>query len=1610
MSQNKTAFIIKYVLTLVAATFLFVSTAYTQMREIYANSDQTSNSLCKLSFYSPSQGFVAFSSWIGFTTDSGRTFAKKTITSDNVDYNGYNVNITFGFSIMGIKSFDHNTLIVYGDYGAIPAILSSVDGGNTYKLVFQSQINPLQVSISNGVSDMDFVPNTNTGFAVDEDRILKSTDQGLTWSIVSTSLKSYYNYVEALDVNNVFAGATYYDSPSKLQKTINGGSSWQTITLPTPTSNAKLTSVYFLTSTNGWICMLDNGAGYFYKTTNGGSSWTLLNNVQVNPFLGTKIKFIDNNVGFTVDGQNTVYKTNNGGAVWKPLQRDNNLATVGISANDLQCMGPNQIWAGWSKLKMLELSTNAGGTPLPKSYFYIDTTGLSTTGNVKLINYSGTGYTYKWLLNGVQISTAYNSSYAHNIYRTVDTVQLVVSNGINTDTSIAINYFIKAPPPPTITSFLPTTGSVGTFITINGTNFTGVTSVKIGGVAVSTFKVVSDNVITASIASGATGSVSCSNTFGVASLVGFTFFPPPTSPPPTVIGFSPQLGPVGTTVTILGNNFGTSQYRNIVYFGATRGAIISATSSQIICTVPIGASYKPISILNTETGLVTTSVKPFNVTFADSANFTTRSFVQAYQLNVIGTNNYLNTNTVDVVAKDLDGDGRPDLACLIAGNISSPNSPQLFLYKNTSSTGIISFASKQIIENVGGTGTLSGKLDFGDLDGDGKPDMVNSTNTPYITIARNSSVPDSISFDYPITISGFQGDTQDAAIADLDNDGKNDIAIVNYQGSFSIVRNTSSPGTLSFASPVSFSLTSLALGIDCGDIDGDGKKDIITFQGNGSISVFRNVTTAINNISFAPEINIPLTLEYYARPDKNIKLIDYDNDGKLDVVLFAYEGVYILLNKSTPSNVAFQPIFKYGLTYGAASGLIENFSGSAMPDMFSNAYSYLNSLVKNTSKPNNIINNKEVLIDHGGGYVAAADFNLDGKIDIVTSQGNPNSIIFYTNNVGVPINKTICVGGSTGIDADLSGLTYQWQQDSGKGFISMTDNASFRGSNTNSLYLFNVSASQNGYKYRCIVDSNYSSIFIFKVQIIQAPTISIATPNTSLCYGTPITFSVSTLNAGLLPTYKWVISNIYDAVVDTNSTTFTTSKLQNNDRVYLQLLSGENCLNYQTYKSNVISMSVTGGPQVVNITASKTIFCIGDTINFIAATTNIGTNPSYQWQINGVTVGGNSNAFQTVVPTGLILVKCILVGTSSCMGTKDTSTSNVISVSGSIPKAPSYILYATAASITKGTQVTFSVGTYYGNYYNAYYQFKLNGVNVSSYSSNTWAYFSSNLKNGDSISCTITIFLSSGCYTTYVYNTNTIVMNVIPKTVLVVSDTNYKVQAVNNTCQNKNDGKIIATIAQALGYTVKITGNSFEDSSHFNGKSYERDNLPAGIYQICFTIDSLPGYQQCFSVNITQPKDLSLYAVVVPITRMVDLTLGGSGIYDINLNGTAFQATASNLSLLLQAGFNTLSVQTPLACQGIVTRTFFMATDSIGIKLIPNPTSAMANIYLPGTDSQVKIEVLGLDGRIIEGPHIYTVGTDRSVHLNVANYINGLYIVRIKGATLNGSIKLIKSN
>lgn len=89
--------------------------------------------------------------------------------------------------------------------------------------------------------------------------------------------------------------------------------------------------------------------------------------------------------------------------------------------------------------------------------------------------------------------------------------------------SFIVRYGAAEVGPPEIISFTPGSGSLGTKVLVTGKYFTGATSVKFGGTAASSFTVINDSTITATVAEGSTGSVFIQNPEGADSLQKFIY-------------------------------------------------------------------------------------------------------------------------------------------------------------------------------------------------------------------------------------------------------------------------------------------------------------------------------------------------------------------------------------------------------------------------------------------------------------------------------------------------------------------------------------------------------------------------------------------------------------------------------------------------------------------------------------------------------------------------------------------------------------------------------------------------------------------------------------------------------------------------------------------------------------------------------------------------------------------------------------------------------------------------------------------------------------------------------------------------------------------------------
>ena len=145
-------------------------------------------------------------------------------------------------------------------------------------------------------------------------------------------------------------------------------------------------------------------------------------------------------------------------------------------------------------------------------------------------------------------------------------------------------------PTPAITFVSPSSGTVGTAVTITGNNFgatQGTSTVAFNGTAATTITSWTATTIVLPVPAGVTTGNIVVTVGGVASN-GSSFTVLAT---PAITSLSPTSGGVGATVTITGTNFGATQGTSTVTFNGTAAAAASTWSAtSIVVTVPAGAT------------------------------------------------------------------------------------------------------------------------------------------------------------------------------------------------------------------------------------------------------------------------------------------------------------------------------------------------------------------------------------------------------------------------------------------------------------------------------------------------------------------------------------------------------------------------------------------------------------------------------------------------------------------------------------------------------------------------------------------------------------------------------------------------------------------------------------------------------------------------------------------------------------------------------------------------------------------------------------------------------------------------------------------------------------
>ncbi|MBL7690624.1 MAG: Ig-like domain-containing protein [Flavipsychrobacter sp.] len=480
---------------------------------------------------------------------------------------------------------------------------------------------------------------------------------------------------------------------------------------------------------------------------------------------------------------------------------------------------------------------------------------------------------------------------------------------------------------------------------------------------------------------------------------------------PTISSVSPSSGNVGTSVTITGTNFSSDPTVNRVFFGATQATVTSASATSLTMNVPSGASYSPLSLSVGGCNLSTTSLYHFTPTFNNST-FAPGTVNFASRLDFSTGSGFPS----QIRSTDIDGDTKSDLVFI------DQSANKLIIWRNTGTAGTVAFSSPLLL-----TANNPSGLAIADINGDGKPDVLTSNESGGVfSLFTNTSTPGNTSF---ATRIDYGSGTEDhkLAVGDLDMDGRPDVAVTNFtQNSVSIFKNTSTVSTISFASGVNFATGTNPSDIAIGTISYDGMPDIAVACYSDSVSVLRN-TFSGGTISFASKVDF----EAAASGDPiAITLGNFNNNNAQDLVIannYA-ENLTLYSNSSGSSDISLS--VHLGFQAGICADVeLADLSGDGKTEIVSNRYGEGKLSVRlntGTTSTTPFSGQKMFDADTSVWGIAIADLNNDGKQDIATCNPYSSSISIFIN---APLNQisgpsSVCVSSSISLSNATSGGTW----------------------------------------------------------------------------------------------------------------------------------------------------------------------------------------------------------------------------------------------------------------------------------------------------------------------------------------------------------------------------------------------------------------------------------------------------------------------------------------------------------------------------------------------------------------------------------------------------------
>jgi uncharacterized repeat protein (TIGR01451 family) len=789
-------------------------------------------------------------------------------------------------------------------------------------------------------------------------------------------------------------------------------------------------------------------------------------------------------------------------------------------------------------------------------------------------------------------------------------------------------------------------------------------------------------------------SVQVANNFGSTNSNPAALTVNPLPPVPVIASFTPQSGTVGTTVTLSGYNFSPTTSANIVFFGGVQAIVVSASPTSLQVTVPVGATFAPIAV--TVNGLTAYANQPFLPTFTGTGQV---SFA-------LSSSPGVGAKPLDVVAVDVNGDGKADLICANAGD------GNLSILTNNGSGGFVISSTPSVVNSPYSVNAV-------DFNGDGKVDLASENLNGYsLSVLTNSGIGNYLN-SFAIT-NGTSMDSQPYknTAADINGDGRPDLITANYYNSLlSVLTNNGSGG---FANAGTYAVGNGPDSVVAADVNGDGKMDLICANNwDWTLSVLTNNGSGGFALSGTYAVG---------RYPASVIAADVNKDGKMDLICANQDDSTLsVLTNTGGGGFATAGTYAVGGNH-PVSVVAAELSGDGNVDLITaNSRDNTVSILTNSGTGSFVLA-RTYSVGSTPWSVVAADVNGDGKLDLITANSGGNTLSILTNATpfslatipiitAQPTNQTVTVGGTAAYSISATGsapLSYIWQR-----------NGSYIAGATNSAYSTNnVQLSDSGSQFSCVVSNAYgmTNSQAATLTVIIAPTITVQPANVTVNAGQPATFNVTAMGTAPLH-YQWQFGAGAIAGANSSSYTITSTVFANTGSYSCVVSNSAGSTNSQAATLTVISApTITVQPANVTVNAGQPA-----TFNVTAT----GTAPLYyQWQFGGGAIAGATNSSYTIASS-----TAANTGSYSCVVTNSAGSTNSQVATLTVNIAPTITMQPANVTVNAGQPATFSV-TATGTA-PLHYQWQFGGAAIPGANSSSYTISSTVFANAGSYSCVV---------------------------------------------------------------------------------------------------------------------------------------------------------------------------------------------------------------------------------------------------------------------------------